>query len=192
MVWKDKNTPSVVVLRDGIIYKGESEEQSSSDLLDLPEVDVEDFSSLPLSYITRVEMWKGQHSIEIYYKEDVSFDIEMKDKATLKSIFDKLRQECTNLNYTKGRVSLSDLSKASLFAILAITCIYIVSLFMKPSGIFSLSSGMTKTDGIVAIFYALNSLGITKLTFAFLGTLLFPALNIIRISRRQRIVETLE
>lgn len=191
MIWKDSKSNALIVLREGIIYRGQREEQLDENILDEIELDLSDFASLPLIYIKRVEMWKGKKMIELFYQNDVSFDLIILDKATLKNIFETIRNECPHLMYTIDVIPLAKLSKSSLVAILTICCVYLIALFIQPPSTGFGGMRYSKSDGILNLLYGLHLIGPTKLTFVFFCLILFPVLNIWRLSRNQKVLELL-
>ena len=132
--WKLKESKSnkLILIKDKSIYKGNLNETD----LNRVSSETSDFSflknlfSIPYSYISKVENQSGKNSIKIYFGKNSEEELYIENQNIKNEVFDVLKTENPNLNYTSKIPSVIKYAKAQFFALLFSTGIFIWSLYL--------------------------------------------------------------
>ncbi|NMH88696.1 hypothetical protein [Flavivirga algicola] len=132
--WKIKDSKSnkLIYIKDKTIYKGNPKQDElnklnseSSNLSFL-----ENLFSIPYSYIKRIENQNGKNEIKIFYGNDSEDELIVKDKNVKQEIFDFLKADLPNFNYSSKLPSILNYGKTQFFALLFMTGIFLWSLYL--------------------------------------------------------------
>ncbi|MCB4800268.1 hypothetical protein [Neotamlana laminarinivorans] len=132
--WKirDSKYNKLIYIKDNTIYKGNPKQEElnklTSETLNLSFL--ESLFSIPYSYIKRIENQSGKNEIKIFYGSGSEDELIVKDTTIKQEIFDFLKSELTNFNYSSKIPSILSYGKAQFFALLFMTGIFLWSLYL--------------------------------------------------------------
>ena len=180
--WKisDSKSNTLIFIKDECIYKGNPKQEelntlsSQSSNLDF----LENLFSIPYSYIKRIENEKEKNQIKIFYGNDSEDELIINDKNIKNEIFEFLREENPNFNYSSELPSVLKYAKAQFFALLFTTGIFLWALYLAiqiESGIqYEMVGG--GSPGIMGIVLLIANFGVFKIVGGFillLGIIVF-------------------
>jgi hypothetical protein len=170
--WKirDSKSNKLIFIKDKSLYKGNpkhdelnSLNSESSNLTFL-----ENLFCIPYSYIKKIENQKGKNQIKIYYGNDSEDELIIKDKNTKAEIFESLKEDNPNFQYSSELPSVIKYGKGQFFALLFTTGIFIWTLYLAiqiQSGIeYEIVGGQ---PGLTGIILGLANFGIMKIVLGY-------------------------
>lgn len=165
--WKIKDSKSnkLIYIKDKTIYKGNPKQDvlnklnsESSNLSFL-----ENLFSIPYSYIKRIENQSGKNEIKIFYGNDSEDELIVKDDKLKQEIFDFIKVDLPNFNYTSKLPSIFNYGKTQFFALLFMSGIFLWSLYLaikiENGAEYEIIGSGRSITGIVLF---LANLGVTK------------------------------
>jgi ATP-dependent Zn protease len=185
--WKLKESKfnKLILIKDKTIYKGNPKETDlnrlSSETSDF--TFSKDLFSIPYSYIRKVENQSGKNYIKIYFGNNSEEELYIENQNIKNEIFEVLKTENPNLNYTSKIPSVIKYAKAQLFALLFSTGIFIWSLYLAiqiESGVnYELVGG--GRPGITGFILLIANLGTLNVI---LGYLIILGITIVALKKR--------
>lgn len=182
-IWKlrDSKTNKLVVIKDQAIYKGNINE------IDFNRVNAEttdfyflkDLFNIPYSYIRKVENQTGKNYIKIFFGNGSEEELFVKNESTKNEIFEFIKEDFSNLEFSSELPSVFKYAKAQFFAIFFLIVIFLWSLYLA----IQMENGVEyKLYGnrILGIIMILASLGIFKLVSGFLTLLSIAIFSLIK------------
>lgn len=132
--WKirDSKSNKLICIKDKTIYKGNPKQEDLNQLnvessnLSL----LENLFSIPYSYIKRIENQSGKHDIKIFYGNNSEDELIVKDAHVKQEIFDFLKVDLPNFNYTAKLPSVWHYGKPQFFALLFMSGIFLWSIYL--------------------------------------------------------------
>ncbi|NQX82288.1 MAG: hypothetical protein HRT66_09890 [Flavobacteriaceae bacterium] len=172
--WKisDSKYNKLILIKDKTIYKGNPKQEELSKL----NSESTNFSfsentfSIPYSYIKRIENQKGKNEIKIFFGNDSEDKLIITNKNTKNEVFEFLKQDNLNFEYSSELPSILRYAKAQLFALLFTTGVFLWSLYLAiqiESGIEYELVGSGR-PGITGIVLAIANLGVLKIVVGFI------------------------
>ena len=169
--WKlkrNKNT-AVILINDINIYTGKVKSEDINNFSRQIENNIipENLFSIPFSYIKRIENQENKNKIAIYYGGDSEEELIIDDKIIKAEIFDYLKNNLSELNYSKVNPSIFNYAKPQVFAILFTLGLFLWSLYYAiqiENGVEYVLKGRA---GIGSIMYSIGLLGIVKVCIIF-------------------------
>ncbi len=129
---KDSKSNKLIFIKDKIIYKG-NPKQYDLDKLNLESSNLsflENLFSIPYSYIKRIENQSEKNEIKLFYGNNSEDELIINDKNIKQEIFDFLKNDLSNFNYSSKLPSVLNYGKAQFFALLFMTGIFLWSLYL--------------------------------------------------------------
>ncbi|CAL2106755.1 conserved hypothetical protein [Tenacibaculum sp. 190524A02b] len=179
--WKIKESKSnkLIFIKDNCIYKGNPKEEElnrlNTESINLTFLD--NLFSIPYSYIRKIENQKGKNEIKIFYGKDSEDELIIENENIKKEIFDFIKEDNSNFNYSSELPSVLKYGKAQFFALLFTTGIYLwvmnYAIELESGTQYELRGGR---PGLGAIVFAVANLGTLKVTIGFvilLGVIIF-------------------
>ena len=172
--WKinDSKKNKFILIKDKCIYKGNpkqgdlnklNSESSNFTFLD-------NLFSIPYTYIKQVENPKNKNEIKIYYGNDSEDELIIDDTTVKNEIFNYLKNDMINLEYSSELPNILKYAKAQFFALLFTSIIFIWSLYLaiqiENGAIYQLNSG--RKPGITGIVLAIAHLGVFEIIGLFI------------------------
>jgi hypothetical protein len=131
--WKinDSKYNTLIFIKENCIYKGnpKPEELNTLNTETSNLTFLEQLFSILYSYIKTVENQDGKNHIKIYFGKESKEELIIEDQHTKKEVFEFLKQDHPNLNYSSALPSVFKYAKAPLFALLFVSGIFIWSLY---------------------------------------------------------------
>jgi hypothetical protein len=183
--WKisDSKSNKLIFIKDKIIYKGNPKQDDLNKLNDTSTslTFLENIFNIPYSYIKKIENQKGQNQIKIFYGNDSEDELIVNDKNTKTEIFEFLKQDNPNFEYSSELPTVLKYGKGQFFALFFTTGIFIWTLYLAvqiQSGIeYELVGGRA---GLTGIILGIAHFGIIKVIIGYiflLSIILFAIFN---------------
>ncbi len=185
-IWKltDSKSNKLILIRDQSIYIG-NPNQEDLNKLSSTSTDFEfvnQLFSIPYSYIKSVENQVGNRELNIFYGRNSEEKIIAEREEIKNEIFDYLRLDLKNFNYSSQLPTVLNYAKAQFFAFFIVTAIFIWSLYLavqiESETDFKNESLRT---GIYGLVFIIANVGVTKII---LGYTVLLAITLIALARR--------
>ena len=187
--FNNKESDQIVLIGNNSIYKGNPKPEKIHEFKRTIEKGVipENLFGIPFSYINRIELRQGETYIEVFFSEESTERIELKNQKTREEVFNYFKANIPEAKYKLEEYSSLQSAKKPLIAILVIIAIYSWSLTTA----ILLGKGELYGQQLVIIL-ALAGLGVFRLTLLFGGLFLIALFSAIRKMRNPPIIHTLK
>jgi len=171
-IWKptEPNSDKLILIREDCIYKGNPsfEELNSINEESINVKEIKSLFSIPFSYIKKVENQKGKGFIHIYLGKETEEQLKITNENLKNEIFDFIKKELTNFNYTSKTPNIFSYAKTQIFGIIISTIIFIWAMYFD----FQLSRGTEYVIhgsgvGLVGLVLLLARFGMAKLIIGY-------------------------
>lgn len=181
-IWKfnDSKSNKLILIKDKIIYKGNPKDIDLN-FIKLETIDpiyLNNLFSIPFSYIKKIENQKGKNYIKILFGNDSEEQLNIEDEKTKNEIFEFIKSENPKLTYNTKIPTVLNYAKPQLFALLAITAIFLWSLYLA----FEIEKGVEYElvshgkPGIAVLVLIIANFGSVKVIFGYLFLLVLAIL----------------
>ena len=168
-LWKinDSNYNKLIAIKDQCIYIGNPKKDELNKLNDqsINVRTLEEYFSIPYSYIKNIETQKESHYIKIFYGNNSEEELVITNEKTRVEIFRFLRRDCQKLKYSVELPSILKYGKTQMFALLVITCVFLSSLYLANE--IEKGTEFSLSGGIIGLVITIASLGVLKITVIF-------------------------
>lgn len=189
-LWKlsEPKSDKLILIKNRIIYKGNPDREKVSKFsldTDTPtnqETEKELFG-IPYQYITKIINQEGIKHIEIFFGQDSEEELTIENEKTKNEIFQFLKDDFNELHYKSELPNFIMYCKASLFAILFLTGIFIWGMYyaieIEQGTLFELRV-RGRGSGLAGLIFLLGTLGKTKLIIGYIVLLGIALVSLFR------------
>jgi len=193
--WKIKNKKNidVILVHKTSIFKGKIKPEELNYFSRQLEKKVipENLFEIPFNYIKKIENQENKNELKIYFGKESEEEIICDNAPLKKEIFNYLREQIADLNYSKETPSIIKYAKPQLFSILFTLGVFLWCLYYAiqiESGVIYELKG---TAGLGAIMYSIGLLGVFKVVLLFLLLLGISVYSLIKKTRSRSEIEQL-
>lgn len=181
--WFLNDKKLLIAITEDSVYVGSIKKYIQSDIINSLEkgkVPNEIFS-IPFTYIKSIENPEGKNKMTIFYGDDSSEEISIKNSKVKEAVFVSLKERLSKFRYINEKPSIIKHTKPQLFAILFVTGIFI--------WVFYLASQIEKgyeyevvgaKKGISSLLLGLAQFGTIKVSIGFILLLLIAILSFVK------------
>lgn len=159
----------LIFIKDKSIYFGTPKDLNSNDFLfNLKKgIITEEIFSIPYSYISQIENQSKSQIIKIYFGKDSEDEIYIKDNLIKSEVFDFLKSELPEFEYSEKTPSLFKHTKPQMFAILFSTIAFLWTLYITQQIENGIEYQIVGKPGISGIILVIAQFGTLKVIIGF-------------------------